>query len=429
MALAWVSVVVLMAMRVAGDEPPMLHGTQPDLATTVLLTDAVHETGARCLDGSPQRYWIQHAPAGSTNATKWSFHHMGGGWCESIESCTTRAYGKDCYIGSSNESCFATAGARVPGMSPPFNTTMDFRHIPSCLGARWCGGLMMNDPALNPVTWDWNKVLLPYCDGGSFSGNNESVTWVQVDGETKPLYFRGFRNFMAVLNDLQRNHALGQATDVVVSGDSAGGLATYYHVDTYASVLPKAIVRGAPDSGFFFYDSTYPQWGKSLDWVVSYMNSTAGLNQACVRDHVAKGMDPLQCRFPEVTVEHVQTPLFVLNSKIDPALDEIVGGERGGNASNVNRMAGELVALVHDRVLSKPHNAAFITSCHEHCGQWAQDQALGPQGQFADFNVTIDGLTAPKALNEWILGNVAPSKLWLQAADYPCKTCCHGGQE
>jgi hypothetical protein len=36
----------------------------PNLATTVLLTDYVNSTGARCLDGSPQRYWIQ--PSAST---------------------------------------------------------------------------------------------------------------------------------------------------------------------------------------------------------------------------------------------------------------------------------------------------------------------------------------------------------------------------
>ena len=44
---------------------------------------------------------------------------------------------------------------------------------------------------------------------------------------------------------------LGAASDVVVSGCSAGGLATYLHVDRWAAALPKAKVRGLPDSGFF----------------------------------------------------------------------------------------------------------------------------------------------------------------------------------
>jgi hypothetical protein len=178
----------------------------PNLATTVLLTDYVNSTGARCLDGSPQRYWIQ--PSASTacvrdaacagpaqmstnvsrlcdyatrctavahrlgarrtsarlplrctlsNATKWYIHFMGGGWCESLESCAARAYAPTCYIGSSDPACFAeTPGDSLPGVN--FSSVMDFTAIPSCLGARWCGGLMSNDSVHNPLAWDWNKV-------------------------------------------------------------------------------------------------------------------------------------------------------------------------------------------------------------------------------------------------------------------------------
>lgn len=92
-------------------------------------------------------------------------------------------------------------------------------------------GMMMNNPKLNPLTYDWNKVLIPYCDGGSFAGNNESVSYVDVRGKMMPLYFRGFRNLNAVLDDLVANHGLGDVTDALVSGDSAGGLASYWHVD------------------------------------------------------------------------------------------------------------------------------------------------------------------------------------------------------
>jgi hypothetical protein len=42
----------------------IVAAASPNLATTVLLTDYVNSTGARCLDGSPQRYWIQ--PSAST---------------------------------------------------------------------------------------------------------------------------------------------------------------------------------------------------------------------------------------------------------------------------------------------------------------------------------------------------------------------------
>jgi hypothetical protein len=51
------------------------------VATAVLLTDAAAR-GAVCLDGTPQRYWIEQGSA--ANASKWAVHFMGGGWCESV---------------------------------------------------------------------------------------------------------------------------------------------------------------------------------------------------------------------------------------------------------------------------------------------------------------------------------------------------------
>ena len=50
-------------------------------------------------------------------------------------------------------------GDGIPGLSD-FNETMDAHYIPSCLGARWCGGLLANDTAHNPATADWNKVFV-----------------------------------------------------------------------------------------------------------------------------------------------------------------------------------------------------------------------------------------------------------------------------
>ncbi len=41
-----------------------------------------------------------------------------------------------------------------------------------------CGGMMSNDPSTNPITYDWNKVLISYCDGASYSGNNDTVQQV-----------------------------------------------------------------------------------------------------------------------------------------------------------------------------------------------------------------------------------------------------------
>ena len=125
----------------------------PDIATATYLTAYPR---AKCLDGSPGYYYLRKAPAGGANASKWVFHLEGGGWCDSGASCASRAT-LPSGLGSSN------------------STLTGFTDV-SELGAvgcnsKGCGALMLNDPAINEYTYDWNAVFMRYCDGMSFSGN------------------------------------------------------------------------------------------------------------------------------------------------------------------------------------------------------------------------------------------------------------------
>lgn len=56
-----------------------------------------------------------------------------------------------------------------------------------------------------------------------------------TDYEGHKLYFRGFQNLKAYHDSLVKTKGLGKATDVVISGCSAGGLATYLHLDWWAT--------------------------------------------------------------------------------------------------------------------------------------------------------------------------------------------------
>jgi hypothetical protein len=414
----------------------------PNMAKSVLLTDAV-STGARCLDGSPQRFWLQDSTS-SANSSKFYFHFMGGGWCESMESCTARAYSvSGCYRGSSNITCF-NANGDFDGRK--FSEEMDFRDIPCINGARWGGGLLMNDPAINPLTHDWNKVEIQYCDGGSYSGNNETVSSVSYGGKDNlPLYFRGRKNFNAVLDWMVSNKKMDDATEIVISGDSAGGLATYWHLDAFKERFPKAHVVGAPDSGFFLGDASKPSWPQSLQWITEQMNSTSGLDASCVAAAKAKGKLPSTfCTLPEDVSPYISSPMFVMNSRFDSALISICSSGMDTDAK-INALGAEVVRKVNETVLQKPNNAAFITACHEHCGQWGTGQKLAyNKRDFDDFNVTIDGMNALQAIDAWyhsLLGDgeqqtttvdssvAGPKRLWMQATSYPCKTCCSGGQK
>lgn len=276
---------------------------------------------------------------------------------------------------------------------------------------------MQADPQTNPLSHNWTHVLFPYCDGGSAIGNNDTVTHTSYKGKDVPLYFRGLRNLDAALSHLVDKYGLGQASEVLITGNSAGGLNNYYHMDRIHDFIrshsPDVQVWGAPDSGMFFYSSAYPKWGEGLKDMVEFMNGTAGLNQKCV----ATEKDPLSCRFPEVSAQHITTPFFVMNSQYDPALDSISFGTGQTNVTQVNQIGTEFVSLVQRVVMGSKKNAAFITSCAVHCGQWAQ-------GTDGDFNVTIDGFQVIPAMQEWLKGG---RRYWHQSPTFPCADCCRGG--
>jgi len=352
---------------------------------------------------------------------------MGGGWCESIEDCAARAYSPTCIRGSSNESCYAASvnpGNEAAGGI--YQSPWDLYAMPVALGARWAGGLLNTNPATNPTTHDWFGVWIQYCDGMSMTGSNDTVSWVPYNGTSVPLYFRGHRSLRALIARLRADYNADAFTHVVISGDSAGGLASYLHVDTWASLLPSALVVAAPDSGFFFADPAHASWPAALEWVAAQGNASAALSAACVAAHGAGA-----CMLPEVAAPFIRSPLFVVNSRFDPALDSISGGVDQRNASAVTRLGDALLAHVTATVLDRPSNAAFLTSCAQHCGQWAQGQ-VGGGGVPPDFNVTIDGDSAARAFDAWfaaVAAGRAPAKsLWLQAAPFPCASCCSGGQ-
>ena len=113
------------------------------------------------------------------------------------------------------------------------------------------GGYFSNDPKENPMMWNWTKVFLRYCDGGSFSGMNMTV---ETYKDTS-LYWRGGYVREAIEKDLFQNQGLSKVSDLVVSGCSAGGLATYLHTDQWCDALHEqsedSKCVGLPDSGFF----------------------------------------------------------------------------------------------------------------------------------------------------------------------------------
>lgn len=222
------------------------------------------------------------------------------------------------------------------------------------------------DASINPLMSSWTLIYLPYCDGGSFSGNA-----ISPPSPSPLLYFRGVAIREAVVASLQASYGFGTATDLVVGGCSAGGLAAYIHVDYYAQQVPNAYTRGIIDSGFFL-DGNYTRDGKAdYEWRMSnlyqFMNASAGISSECTSQLGYK------CLFAYHLLPYIKTPVIALNSAYDATMGDGACGHSGitfnwNNATSVNA-CGNYIRGLFNKLLAAP-SAAFIDSCQHHCGEW-----------------------------------------------------------
>jgi len=333
-----------------------------------LLTASLAD-GAACLDGSAPAYYIR--PGFGNGVSKWLLFHEGGGWCTSLADCVGRS-------------------KTALGSSKSYGATMNQN-----------GGYFSDDAGVNPLMYNWNMVYFKYCDGASFSGNNDTITTVGND----KLYWRGKINLQAYLDDLSKNHGLQKGTDYVISGCSAGGLATYLHVDWWKMVLPAtSFIRGLPDSGYFLdYDSTNaPKYGTDMRWVFKQQNSSSGVNERCIAANTGHEEN---CIFAEHTVPFITTPIFPLQSRFDAwQTDNILGSK---DPAQINTYG----AVFDERFTAEQKNAAngyFLDSCFHHCGEWD--------------NIRINGDLSGIAFAKWY--TTEKGGHYFQEQTYPCATCC-----
>jgi hypothetical protein len=242
--------------------------------------------GAVCLDGTPPAYYIDYS---KTNSRVWVVMFQGGGWAYTQEDAKSRSTGS---LGSSAKAA----------------TSYTFTQGP-----------LSSDQNMNPTFYNANRVYLLYCDGGSWTGDLDEP--LNVDG-TK-VFIRGKRVLDALFNALLADEGMFLATDVLLSGTSAGALASILHADYIQTLLPNTVVRYGvlPISGFFL---NHEDLGGSLTYggemrnVFEYQNSTFGVNSACIEGKTMNGTAlTSDCMFANETIAVTTSPMFLLNSYVD----------------------------------------------------------------------------------------------------------------
>lgn len=351
------------------------------IGTLYLIEDYLHISGSRCLDGSQPGYYLSKGHSDGIN--KWHIHHMGGGWCWDLRDCYERS---KTYLGSTNI-WWPRSGYDISG---------------------W-GGYLSRDYKINPLMWNWNHVFLIYCDGGSFSGNNMTKTFYNGT----ELFFRGFRNLMNFKLDLQQRHSFFKATDIVISGSSAGGLATYLHLDWWAhgtdveNMWRKSCrVIGLPDSGFFIDHN--PLYSTKMRWVFDQMNIKGGLKIVLNDDCIKSQKIESNCIFPEYIIPHIRTPFFAIQSIFD-SWQLTLEGYKEGNIKEINDYGVMFRERFISTVICENRNNIFLDSCYHHGGKWNE----------IIINNTNVGLAFQRFYN-----NGQDIKEYIQNESHPCEKCC-----
>jgi len=197
---------------------------------------------------------------------------------------------------------------------------------------------LVNDLAsVNPDFHDWHMVYLPYCSQDLWTGQR-----TEADDSTFGFHFSGHHILKAVLDELERYPALvtsnsdwslAKASNIVVTGESAGGFGVYANLDHIARWYPSAEVVGAPIGGLEFYAwkyagpgqtiGTYPESETLTDFSMAAMPAhvelwRSALNEECLAAHPGHpGACILMCALPPYGWKFIKSRLFIISAQSD----------------------------------------------------------------------------------------------------------------
>lgn len=369
-------------------------------------------TGAMCLDGSDYQFYLQKGFGDGVD--KLVFFFDGGGWCSSktynstLESCYQRSF---TYLGSSDYGI-------LQKIRNFFGKTLLVKRIMPFLSS---------DSNSNPTFYNWNKVFLSYCDGRGYVGFNDEP----IHHNNKKLYFRGYNNTLGALNYVKNNFP--KLTNVIISGISAGGLASFYYSNFISEYFHKdnlkVDIKSITDSGFM------------LD-VPNEKNTkyNFGIVWKDLLDHTKPTLPPVldceekekwKCFLPEYFYHKINIPVFILHSQYDTyAVCHLFGScERSltkytfNNIDDKTKLAAEknrlkILDIFRKILLTKKDWVIFSPSCFIH-------DFLAYSLHF-DKTLMIKGKTIKESLASWMKRDESENNVldYIDDAPWPSNKSC-----
>jgi len=345
----------------------------------------VNNYHAVCLDGSPSGFYIN---AKTSRSTSWVIFIEGGGLCYEPVDCLQRAKSN---LGSSthwDKTLINTRNVLSPNMT------------------------------INGVFGDWNHVFIRYCSGDLHSGieTKESVWGVT---------FAGHFQIRATLDILIAEHGLKTAKQILLGGDSAGGIAVFSHANFFYDRLPGVPISVLPQAGYFMpqYLTTFPQWllnqssnFEPVAW--DYLDLFFGdpfIDTRCAAAMTSKGLDVRLCLSASMVAPHVQSRIFYGQNVFDAVQLEIMAFD-GFDNGYLTYFGDIMIKSLGERINVTRGDGAWVASCWNH----EDDICLLSK-------TLVRGVTYGDAVTAWYAGT--PTVLFdecLQKGTLPCNAVCNG---
>jgi len=365
-------------------EPTAFNSTDGDMK--LFLFDDNYPN-ANCLDGSKAGYYY----ALNSSSENWIIFLQGGGLCVEPVDCKARMknhLGSSKYWGSTHQDDKNMCSSSHEN---PFRT--------------------------------WNRIFVPYCTGDVHIG-------VLTEPDRFGFHFAGHLVVEAIIDHLffSKNQKVGQ---VILTGESAGGIGTMHNADYVAEQLakldPAPRYWASPQGGFYFPTDTlilYPEMvlNLTLDFAFfagSYLYDFFGhpyLDESCTKAH---RLFPHQCWNQAVHYKHISSNLFLAENMYDSnQIGAVLGVNWYPNKADVDEYKTYFGASMKKSLQNKIKHSdgLFMPSCYEHTANLCM---LGKSPK-------VEGKSYAQLFTEWLYQDHDEPLHYIDTCEssLPCNTYC-----
>jgi len=274
---------------------------------------------------------------------------QGGGECATLEQCSTKI--------------------RTPlGSSKYFQPSISSFSFLNDLNAK-----------TNPTFSSFNHIFVPYCSQDLWTGTRYDET----DPYFHQFYFAGHEIFSAVLEDL--DYLLSDSTEIILTGESAGGIGVWNNVDFLAAQYPNARVGAVPIAGFYFfafpYDGPHHTSSVLVDFRESAWPSHYTLWGSYVDEDCMNALsEPSHCILSNYSFPFINTTAFIVEAQSDKVVltdhDWVPSDEGLWDKEIMQYLStwqANMSKAIFDIALKlRPDDGAFFPSCFIHTDFSAQ---------------------------------------------------------